>query len=219
MRYETERTGRRGHPDSTTDALARGLGVFSIALGLMEVVAPRALARFLGMEGSETLIRGYGLREIATGVGILASNDPTPWIWGRVAGDALDIATLVTGYEGDNPKKDNVTLALAAVAGVTALDVYCGQALSARIAGAAAADARLQRPQRPAALAASNARRRRRDFEPPRDFRTPGGAAALDERAPGRRRGTRSAGLSKPFRRSTPRSRRPAPGRRRRSGS
>src|SRR5215207_374083 len=128
MRYETERTGRRGHPDSTTDALARGLGVFSIALGLMEVAAPRALARFLGMEGSEALIRGYGLREIATGVGILASNDPTPWIWGRVAGDGLDIATLMTGYEGDNPKKDNVTLARGAA---------------------------------------------RRDFEPPRDFRTP----------------------------------------------
>ena len=74
MRYETERTGRRGHPDSTTDALARGPRVL-IALGLMEVAAPRALARFLGMEGSEALIRGYGLREIATGVGILASND------------------------------------------------------------------------------------------------------------------------------------------------
>src|SRR3954469_18166372 len=130
MRYETERTGRRGHPDSTTDALARGLGIFSIALGLAEVVAPRTLARALGMEGNETLIRAYGLREIATGVGILASNDPMPWIWGRVAGDGLDIATLVTGFEGDNPKKDNVTLALAAVAGVTALDVYCGQALS-----------------------------------------------------------------------------------------
>ena len=90
MRYETERTGRRGHPDSTTDALARGLGVFSIALGLVEVVAARSLTRALGMEGNEALVRLYGLREIATGVGILASNDPTPWIWGRVAGDALD---------------------------------------------------------------------------------------------------------------------------------
>ena len=37
MRYETQRTGRQGHPDSQTDALARGLGVFSIALGLIEV--------------------------------------------------------------------------------------------------------------------------------------------------------------------------------------
>src|SRR5918993_6093381 len=130
MRYETERTGRRGHPDSTTDALARGLGVFSIALGLVEVVAARSLTRALGMEGSETLVRLYGLREIAKGVGILASDDPTPWIWGRVAGDALDLATLATGLEGDNPKQGNLALAIGSVAMVTALDVYCGQQLS-----------------------------------------------------------------------------------------
>ena len=66
MRYETNRTGRRGHPDSAADTLARGLGVFSIALGVVEVIAARALARTLGMEGQETLIRAYGVREIAT---------------------------------------------------------------------------------------------------------------------------------------------------------
>ncbi|HEX6010571.1 MAG TPA: hypothetical protein VFY87_01955 [Geminicoccaceae bacterium] len=51
MRYGTERTGRRGHPDSATDALARGLGWFSVALGVAEVAAPGRLARALGMEG------------------------------------------------------------------------------------------------------------------------------------------------------------------------
>src|SRR4051812_49131148 len=117
MRYETERTGRRGHPDSATDALARGLGVFSIALGLVELLAARSLTRALGMQGNETLVQAYGAREIATGIGILASKDPTPWIWGRVGGDALDIATLVTGLDEDNPNRGNVGLALAAVAG------------------------------------------------------------------------------------------------------
>jgi hypothetical protein len=130
MRYETDRTRRRGHADTATDTLARGLGLFSIALGIAEVVAPRALARTLGMKGQEGLIVGYGLREIATGVGILASKDPTPWIWGRVAGDALDLATLATALEGRNPNKENVGIAMAAVAGVTALDVYCAQTLS-----------------------------------------------------------------------------------------
>jgi hypothetical protein len=130
MRYETDRTRRRGHADTATDTLARGLGLFSIALGIAEVVAPRALARTLGMKGQEGLIVGYGLREIATGVGILASKDPTPWIWGRVAGDGLDLATLATALEGNNPKKTNVGIAIAAVAGVTALDVYCAQTLS-----------------------------------------------------------------------------------------
>lgn len=130
MRYETERTRRRGHADTATDTLARGLGLFSIALGLAEVIAPRTLAHALGMKGQEGLIAGYGVREIATGIGILASKDPTPWIWGRVAGDGLDLATLATALEGDNPKKGNVGIAMAAVAGVTALDVYCAQTLS-----------------------------------------------------------------------------------------
>jgi hypothetical protein len=130
MRYETDRTRRRGHADTATDTLARGLGLFSIALGIAEIAAPRALARALGMKGQEGLIAGYGVREIATGIGILASKDPTPWIWGRVAGDALDLATLATALEGRNPNKENVGIAMAAVAGVTALDVYCAQTLS-----------------------------------------------------------------------------------------
>ncbi|WP_243375590.1 cyclase dehydrase [Microvirga solisilvae] len=130
MRYETARTRRQGHADTATDTLARGLGLFSIAFGIAEVAAPRAMARALGMKGQEGLIAGYGLREIATGIGILASKDPTPWIWGRVAGDALDLATLATALEGKNPKKENVGIAMAAVAGVTALDVYCAQTLS-----------------------------------------------------------------------------------------
>lgn len=46
------------------------------------------------MHGQERLIRAYGVREIAKGVGILTSPNPTPWLWGRVAGDALDLATL-----------------------------------------------------------------------------------------------------------------------------
>ncbi|WP_457091660.1 cyclase dehydrase [Microvirga sp. P5_D2] len=130
MRYETERTRRRGHADTATDTLARGLGLFSIVLGIAQVVAPRTLARALGMKGQEGLIAGYGVREIATGIGILASKDPMPWIWGRVAGDGLDLATLATALEGNNPKRGNVGIAMAAVAGVTALDVYCAQTLS-----------------------------------------------------------------------------------------
>ena len=172
MRYETERTGRRGHPDSATDTLARGLGVFSIALGLAEVFGARSLTRALGMEGHESLVRLYGAREIGTGLGILFAEDPTPGIWGRVAGDALDIATLMTGLEGDNPKKGNVAVALAAVAGVTALDVYCGKVLSSESAVPLPPirdySDRSGLPRSPRAM-----RGTARDFEVPRDMRTP----------------------------------------------
>jgi hypothetical protein len=80
-------------------SVARGLGWFSIVLGLAEILAPRALTRGLGMEGHEQIVRAYGVREIATGIGILSSTHPVPWIWGRVGGDALDIATLATGLQ------------------------------------------------------------------------------------------------------------------------
>jgi len=113
------------------DTLARGLGWFSIGLGLAELVAPRTFTRTLGMQGQERLVQAYGMREIATGIGILASKDPTPWIWGRVAGDALDLATLATGLEGRNRERQNVGIALGAVAAVTALDMVCVQRLGA----------------------------------------------------------------------------------------
>ena len=58
------------HSTEYAHSMARGLGWFSIGLGLAEVLAPRVLTRGLGME-NEQLVRAYGLREIATGIGIL----------------------------------------------------------------------------------------------------------------------------------------------------
>jgi hypothetical protein len=119
------------HRDSAADALARGLGWFSIGLGLTELFAGRRLARTLGMEEHSGLLRAYGARELVTGIGILALGDPKPWIWGRVAGDAIDIATLAKGLGEDNPNRRNVELAMAAVAGAAVLDLVCAQALHA----------------------------------------------------------------------------------------
>jgi hypothetical protein len=109
--------------------LAQGLGWFSIGLGLTELLAPRAVGRFLGMEERTELLRAYGAREIVAGVGILAQEDPTPWIWGRVGGDVLDLGTLALGLGRSNPQRGNVAIAVGAVAGVTALDVLCARSL------------------------------------------------------------------------------------------
>ena len=114
---------------SASDALARGLGFFSLALGAAELLAPRAICRALGMEGRETLVRAYGAREVATGVAILASRDPTPWILGRVAGDALDIATVATGLRNDNPRQNNVVATIGVLVGAAALDAVCAAGL------------------------------------------------------------------------------------------
>ncbi|MEA2778509.1 MAG: hypothetical protein QOK29_53 [Rhodospirillaceae bacterium] len=161
-----------GRSNDSAEALARSLGWFSIGLGLVEVLAPRRLARGLGMEGSETLLRLYGGREIANGIGILCSRDRVPWLWGRVGGDALDIATLTSGLKDSNPRKENVGLALGAVAMITAADVTCAQALRQKKTQPRAplrdySDRRgFPRPPEEMRGAAS-------DFETPRDMRTP----------------------------------------------
>ena len=74
------------------ERLARGLGWFSIGLGLAELLLPRTLARASGLRGRETLLQVYGLREVATGLAILAARDPTPGVWSRGGGAARDQA-------------------------------------------------------------------------------------------------------------------------------
>jgi hypothetical protein len=100
------------------------LGWFSIGLGIAELVAPGALGRMLGMQNRKGLLRVYGLRELGAGLGILAqARRPAAWLWGRVAGDALDIVTLRKADHWRNRRRGNVRGALAAVAGVTAIDI------------------------------------------------------------------------------------------------
>lgn len=110
--------------------LAKGLGWFSIALGALELMAPRRVSRELGMHDRSGLLGAYGAREIATGVGILASRNPTPWIWGRVAGDVLDAVSLIPAATTPSRKQGNAMASLAAVAGVLLLDAYCARQLS-----------------------------------------------------------------------------------------
>jgi len=108
----------------TANAMTSRLGWFSIGLGLAELLMTRQLARATGMQGREGLLRLYGVREVATGVGLLAAKRREPWLGARVAGDALDLATLSQGA-----KKVRAGAAMAAVAGVAALDVQAARAL------------------------------------------------------------------------------------------
>ncbi|WP_342739538.1 hypothetical protein [Bradyrhizobium sp. B117] len=104
-----------------TDQLARALGWFSIGLGITEFFAPRRVTETLGMEGHETMVRAFGVREILAGVMSL-SVDKNAGLWARVGGDGLDAAALLSGLTSDNPKKGNIALALLMVGGIAMLD-------------------------------------------------------------------------------------------------
>jgi hypothetical protein len=111
--------------------LAKGLGLFSIALGLAEVLAPRQLGELAGLnEKHSSYLPLLGAREIAHGIGILKSTKPTTGVWTRVGGDAIDLAFLGTAFGNDATNKARLGVALAAVAGVTALDLICANKLA-----------------------------------------------------------------------------------------
>src|SRR3954449_7178874 len=110
--------------------LAKGLGWFSIGLGLTEMLAPGWLARTIGVsEERSGLLRAMGAREAVTGVGVLMQDRPTEGMWGRVAGDAVDISLLATAFKSPRSAKGRLAGALGMVLGVTLLDVVCARNL------------------------------------------------------------------------------------------
>ncbi|MFL6798350.1 MAG: hypothetical protein ACJ8F3_13150 [Xanthobacteraceae bacterium] len=116
---------------SGSDRLGKALGWFSLALGIAEMVAPERITRALGMRGKEGLVRAYGAREIASGM-LCLSTERQAGLWSRVAGDAVDVATLAAAWRQENPKRENVATALAMVAGVTLLDAVAAQSTTSR---------------------------------------------------------------------------------------
>jgi hypothetical protein len=103
---------------TTADRLARGLGWFSLGLGLVELVAPGKLARTLGLEGKEGLVRALSV-------------DAAPAIWSRVAGDLVDLGTLAVGMrKGDDEQRRYAGYAIAAVVGVTVVDLLVASTLT-----------------------------------------------------------------------------------------
>ena len=105
--------------------IARGLGWFSIGLGMAELVAPGKLSEWIGVEEHDSMIRLLGLREMASGIGILMQDRPTESLWSRVAGDCMDLGLLGVALASPKSEKKKVLAAIAAVGGVMALDAVC----------------------------------------------------------------------------------------------
>jgi uncharacterized membrane protein len=132
---------RNGMKRPNEEKIARGLGWFSIGLGVAELVAPRRLAKLIGVRGDHSvLLRMLGAREITSGIGILAGRQPNSnWMWSRVGGDAIDLALLGAAFRQSfrqrRPNRNKLAMATAAVAGVTALDAIFSRRLS-RLNGA-----------------------------------------------------------------------------------
>lgn len=127
-RYPGDPVVLRSGPSSRTssDSTAKALGWFSIGLGLVELFGARHVTRALGVEGREGMVRAFGVREIAAGMTVLSTEQRTGLV-SRIAGDVVDLVALAAAYRDDNPQKRNVGMAIAAVLGVTMLDIATAQ--------------------------------------------------------------------------------------------
>jgi len=103
-------------------ALGFGLGLFSLGLAAVELLGAKKIAKALDAEGSEGLIKAYGVREAAAGAGLLQSPAHGARVWNRVLGDGLDLATLGAALR-NSPRNKAVWASLGFVVGATALDV------------------------------------------------------------------------------------------------
>src|SRR3954465_4663931 len=131
MMGSSSSNGHTSKQHSADVTAARGLGWASIAIGLTEMLMPKQVEQWLGVgNGKNTaILRVLGAREIAQGIDILSHDDPTPGVWARVAGDALDSVVLgIAGRKTRNP--GGYATITAMVMAIGALDLIFAKRLS-----------------------------------------------------------------------------------------
>lgn len=113
MTDESQRSSKRAR-------IARGVAGLRIGLGLAEKNVSGATARRTGVR-RKSLLRWFGLREIGSRIDHVAHQHPAGSVWGRVAGEALELGTLIGASNPWNRRGCRAALATAAVVGVTPL--------------------------------------------------------------------------------------------------
>ena len=114
---------RRAQPE---DPLARALGWFSVGLGVLQVITPDLVNRIIGVRDNwrtRLVQRMVGARELAAAGGIFSRRQPVPWLWARVAGDAMDLALLGLALRRSE-SRTRTMLAIGSVAGVAGADGF-----------------------------------------------------------------------------------------------
>jgi len=110
--------------NSTASTSARNLGILSLALGAGALLMPTPLSQLTGLQQHRRLLPFIGLRELAAGIGLLSTRNPTPWLWARVVGDGMDLATILHSLlSPQNPRRTSAAVTAAVVGAITAIDI------------------------------------------------------------------------------------------------
>jgi len=119
------------HPESRTARpntarfVAKSLGVLGIGTGALEALAPELVAELLGVKKSRNVttgLRGNGLREIATAIGLLSGKAPARWMWTRAGGSVLALGLLADALSSRRARRDRLWLSIGAVAGLALVE-------------------------------------------------------------------------------------------------
>jgi len=116
----------RGPVSATVETLLspRNLGWLSVALGAGAMLAPRPLATLTGLRAQSALLPFVGLRELASGWGLLTQQEnSTPWLWSRVVGDIMDLAVISSALKPSNTQRTRALGTVGVVAAIAAADL------------------------------------------------------------------------------------------------
>ncbi|WNG20560.1 hypothetical protein [Cystobacter fuscus] len=117
------------------ERLPWALGWASLGIGLTELAFAEGICRVLGLSKYRAdRVRALGLRELASGWGLLREPQRRDWVWARVAGDAMDLTLLAVTFGKPRANRVWQGVITAAVAGVTLVDLYAALRRSAPLA-------------------------------------------------------------------------------------
>lgn len=110
---------------SALTRIKQGLGVASALLGLAALIAPRRFAAVVGVSSqtSPEAIAAFGSRELAAGAALLSPVKFGPFLWMRVAGDAMDLGGLALAARKPGADRKLLAIASTAVLAIAAFDL------------------------------------------------------------------------------------------------
>jgi uncharacterized membrane protein len=136
MDWRGSNGGQRGSADAPRtsrgrgreDAVANALGWGSLGLGIPQLLTPGRFDEAIGVQPdakSRAWTLAVGVREIAAFAGILVFQAPRPvgWLWGRVAGDAMDLSLLLAAWRSKRLSSARLGIATGAVVAIGITDL------------------------------------------------------------------------------------------------
>ena len=109
----------------TASGQATMMGLFSYVLGTAQILRPGSVNRLMGIPDhnpNHAMQRLIGIREIVTGTGVLFGTNTSGWMWGRVAGDVMDVSIVAGTLAGRLGTRGKLVVTVGVLSAIAVLD-------------------------------------------------------------------------------------------------